>query len=52
MWIGDTIYFRSDRNGEFNIFSYDPKSKAIKQLTQHADFPGACCLGRRRTDHL
>ncbi len=39
MWIGDTIYFRSDRNGEFNLFSYDLKSKAIKQLTQHSDFP-------------
>ncbi len=39
MWIGDAIYFRSDRNGEFNIFAYDLKSKAIRQLTQHADFP-------------
>ena len=39
MWMGDNIYFRSDRNGEFNIFSYNPKSKAIKQLTDHKDFP-------------
>ena len=39
MWIGDTIYFRSDRNGEFNLFSYNLKSKAIKQLTDHKDFP-------------
>ena len=39
MWIGDTVYFRSDRNGEFNIFSYDLKSKAVKQLTTHKDFP-------------
>lgn len=39
MWVGDTIYFRSDRNGEFNLFSYSLKSKAIKQLTSHADFP-------------
>ncbi len=39
MWIGDTIYFRSDRNGEFNIFSYSPRSKALKQLTDHKDFP-------------
>jgi tricorn protease len=39
MWIGETIYFRSDRNGEFNIFSFDLKSKAIKQLTHHTDFP-------------
>lgn len=39
MWIGDVIYFRSDRNGEFNIFAYDLKSKSLKQLTQHNDFP-------------
>jgi tricorn protease len=39
MWIGDTVYFRSDRNGEFNLFAYDTKSKAIRQLTRHADFP-------------
>ena len=39
MWMGDTLYFRSDRNGEFNLFSYDPKSRAVRQLTNHADFP-------------
>jgi tricorn protease len=39
MWIGDTIYFRSDRNGEFNLFTYDTKSKGIKQITTHTDFP-------------
>ncbi|MFY9570187.1 MAG: peptidase S41, partial [Blastocatellia bacterium] len=39
MWIADTIYFRSDRNGEFNLFAYNLKSKSIKQLTDHKDFP-------------
>ena len=39
MWVGDSIYFRSDRNGEFNLFSYNLKSKVIKQLTDHKDFP-------------
>jgi tricorn protease len=39
MWIGDKVYFRSDRNGEFNLFSFDVKSKAIKQLTSFTDFP-------------
>ena len=39
MWLGDMIYFRSDRNGEFNLFSFNPKTKAIKQLTDHKDFP-------------
>ncbi len=39
MWIDNTIYFRSDRNGEFNIFAFDTRSKGLKQLTNHTDFP-------------
>ncbi len=39
MWIGDTVYFRSDRSGEFNVFAYDTKGRQIRQLTKHADFP-------------
>jgi tricorn protease len=38
-WLGKTIYFRSDRNGEYNLFSYDPVTKAVKQLTEYKDFP-------------
>ncbi len=39
IWIGDKIYFRSDRNGEFNLFVYDLKIKQIRQLTHYEDFP-------------
>ncbi len=39
MWMDNTIYFRSDRNGEFNLFSYDIASKQVKQLTEFKDFP-------------
>lgn len=39
IWVGDTIYFRSDRNGEFNLYAFDTGSKEIRQLTRHADFP-------------
>ena len=39
MWIGDTVYFRSDRTGEFNIFAFNTKTKQIRQLTKHDDFP-------------
>ena len=39
MWIGNRIYFVSDRNGEFNLFHYDINSKAIDQLTNFTDFP-------------
>jgi tricorn protease len=39
MWIGDHIYFLSDRNGEFNLFSYGVSSKEVKQLTDFKEFP-------------
>jgi tricorn protease len=39
VWMGNIIYFRSDRNGEFNLFSYDVSSKQVKQLTGFTDFP-------------
>ena len=48
-WMGDSIYFRSDRNGEFNLFSFNVKTKALKQLTSYTDFPVldlAACDGR------
>lgn len=38
-WMGNNIYFRSDRNGEFNLFCYNVNSKETKQLTQFKDFP-------------
>src|SRR4029079_13309078 len=38
-WMGNTLYFRSDRNGEFNLFAYDPATKDVKQLTHFLDFP-------------
>lgn len=39
MWMGDKIYFVSDRNGEFNLFSYDPGTKDVQQITHYQDFP-------------
>ena len=39
VWLGDTVYFRSDRSGEFNLHAYDVKSKAVRQITNHRDFP-------------
>jgi tricorn protease len=38
-WMGDYVYFRSDRNGEFNLYSYHVVSKEIRQITQFNDFP-------------
>ncbi|HKR62956.1 MAG TPA: PDZ domain-containing protein [Thermoanaerobaculia bacterium] len=39
MWIGDTIYFTSDReDGKLNLWSYDLKSKQSKRVTNHKDY--------------
>ena len=34
MWIGDKIYFDSDRTGTLNLYSYDPANGATVQLTR------------------
>jgi tricorn protease len=39
MWIGEKLYFRSDRAGEFNLFAYDRGTKKVEQLTRYDDFP-------------
>jgi len=39
MWIGDLIYFLSDRNGEFNLYTYQVGTREVRQLTQYAYFP-------------
>jgi len=33
MWIGDAIYFASDRDGTLNLYSYDLRSEAVTKLT-------------------
>jgi tricorn protease len=34
MWIGQLIYFTSDRDGTLNLYSFDPASGATTQLTR------------------
>jgi tricorn protease len=38
MWIGNTIYFVSDRNYTANVFAYRADTKQVSQLTHHDDF--------------
>ena len=38
-WIGENVFFRSDRDGEFNLFSYNTNSKELKKHTDYKDFP-------------
>ena len=39
MWLGDRVYFRSDRDGEFNIYAWDPATEGVARITSHEDFP-------------
>jgi len=34
MWIGDAVYFLSDRTGTLNLFKYDVKTTTISQITK------------------
>ena len=38
MWIGDKIYFNSDRDRVLNIYSYDTGNGKIEQLTKHTGY--------------
>jgi tricorn protease len=35
VWLGDTVYFLSDRSGAVTLFSYDTKTKAVKQVVEN-----------------
>ncbi len=38
MWVGDVIYFCSDRDRTMNIFSYDTRTKQTKKVTAFTDY--------------
>ncbi|MEO9047624.1 MAG: PDZ domain-containing protein [Gemmatimonadaceae bacterium] len=38
MWIGNAVYFLSDRDKVVNLYSYDLDSKKLTQLTHYTDF--------------
>ena len=35
MWIGDKVYFLSDRNGAVTLFRYDPQSRQVTELLKN-----------------
>ena len=38
VWVGDVVWFLSDRDGVSNVWSYDTRSKDLRQVTKFADF--------------
>jgi len=43
MWVGDRIYFLSDRTGRFSLFAYDLKSRQVREVVPNSgmDFKSA-----------
>jgi tricorn protease len=38
VWVGETVYFLSDRDGVHNVWWFEPKSKKLAQVTRFTDF--------------
>ncbi len=38
VWVGDTVYFISDRDGVANVWSFEAKAKKLVQVTKFTDF--------------
>jgi tricorn protease len=38
VWLGETVYFLSDRDGVHNVWSFEPRSKKLAQVTKFTDF--------------
>ncbi len=38
VWLGNRVFFLSERDFANNIWSFDPQTKDLKQHTKHADF--------------
>src|ERR1035438_8110420 len=43
MWVGDTVYFLSDRNGPVSLFAYNTKTKQVSEAVKNdgLDFKSA-----------
>jgi tricorn protease len=38
VWVGESVYFLSDRDGVANVYSYDTKGRQLAQVTKFTDF--------------
>ncbi len=49
VWLGEVVYFLSDRDGAMNILAYDTRTKQPTQLTRYSDFDVKSLHGRGDT---
>lgn len=60
MWVGDKIYFLSDRDGTYTLYSYDTKTKQVAQAVRNGELdiksasagPGAIVYDQFGSIHL
>jgi len=38
VWLGDTVYFISDRDGIANVWAFESRAKRLRQVTKFTDF--------------
>jgi tricorn protease len=38
VWLGDTIYYLSDRDWTMNVFAYNTRTKQTRKVTTHSDY--------------
>ncbi len=38
MWIGNTVYYNSDKDGKFNLYAYDTGNNKTTQVTKNRDW--------------
>jgi len=38
VWVGETVYFLSDRDWLMNVWAYDTRTKQLRQVTKFADY--------------
>jgi tricorn protease len=38
VWLGDTIFYISDRDATMNVFAYDTRTKKTRKVTNHTDY--------------
>jgi tricorn protease len=38
VWLGDTVYYLSDRDWTMNLFAYDTRTRRTRKVTNHTDY--------------
>ncbi|MCX6566468.1 MAG: PDZ domain-containing protein [Candidatus Aminicenantes bacterium] len=49
VWLGNTVYFLSDRDYAMNVWDYDLSTKSVRQLTHFSDYDAKQIAGHKGT---